>query len=55
MILQVHDELFFDTYKDEIDILTPKVEDLMKNAIQLDVHMQIGMTKETIGWKHTKY
>ncbi|WP_299457995.1 DNA polymerase I [uncultured Microscilla sp.] len=33
MILQVHDELVFDAHKDELDILKPAIEDLMKNAL----------------------
>ena len=43
MILQVHDELVFEVYKDELDILKPAVEDLMKNALPMVVPMEIGM------------
>ena len=43
MIMQVHDELVFDAHKDELTMLQAKVEDLMKNAITLDVPMEVGM------------
>ncbi|MEQ8517830.1 MAG: DNA polymerase I [Cytophagales bacterium] len=43
MILQVHDELVFDVYKNELDSLKDKVEDIMKNAIPMKVAMEIGM------------
>ncbi len=41
MILQVHDELIFDVYKPELDTLRPEVEKLMKNAIPLDVPLEV--------------
>ena len=37
MILQVHDELVFDVYKEELDVLSELVKDKMINALQLDV------------------
>ncbi len=37
MILQVHDELLFDVPKDEVDIVQPKIIELMANALVLDV------------------
>jgi DNA polymerase-1 len=43
MIMQVHDELIFDAHKEEIDKLKDKVVDLMKNAMELDVPMEIGV------------
>ena len=33
MILQVHDELVFDMHKDELDMLSPIIEEKMANAI----------------------
>lgn len=42
MILQVHDELVFDAHQSEIEVLKEKVEDLMKNAILLEVPMEVG-------------
>jgi DNA polymerase I len=43
MVLQVHDELLFDTPKEEIDYVKPKIEHLMKHAVELDVPMEIGL------------
>ena len=43
MIMQVHDELIFDAHKGEINKLKDKVVDLMKNAMELDVPMEIGV------------
>jgi DNA polymerase-1 len=41
MILQVHDELVFDLHKSEVDIVKPKVIELMRNAVQLEVPMDV--------------
>ncbi len=41
MILQVHDELVFDVVKDELDIITEKVPDFMKHAIEFDVPLDV--------------
>ncbi len=43
MIMQVHDELVFDTQKDELDILIPLVEKRMKDAIPLEVPVIIDI------------
>ncbi len=43
MILQVHDELLFDTIKSEVDDLKELVEFEMKNALRLNVPIEIGM------------
>ncbi len=43
MIMQVHDELIFDTHKDEVELLREKVVHFMKTAIELDVPMDIGV------------
>lgn len=43
MIMQVHDELVFDAHKDELDLLKAKVENMMKNALPIDVPMEVGM------------
>lgn len=43
MILQVHDELLFDAPKEEIEIVTPKIVELMTNALPLSVPMEIGL------------
>lgn len=41
MILQVHDELVFDLHVSEQEIVKPKVVELMKTAVLLDVPMEV--------------
>lgn len=41
MILQVHDELIFDLHRDEEKQVKPKVVELMKTAVILDVPMEV--------------
>ncbi|GJM28429.1 MAG: DNA polymerase I [Cyclobacteriaceae bacterium] len=41
MVLQVHDELVFDVHQDELEQLKLKVETLMKDALPLEVPMEI--------------
>lgn len=41
MILQVHDELIFDLHKDEEKLVKPKVVELMKTAVIIDVPMEV--------------
>ncbi|MFZ5970060.1 MAG: DNA polymerase I [Bacteroidota bacterium] len=41
MTMQVHDELVFDLHQDEKDIVVPKVTELMKHAVLLDVTMEV--------------
>ncbi len=43
MILQVHDELLFDAPKEEVEIVTPKIVELMTNALPLSVPMEVGL------------
>lgn len=43
MILQVHDELIFDLYVKEEDVIRPLVEEAMKTAISLTVPVEIHM------------
>ncbi len=43
MILQVHDELVFDTHKEEVDALKLLVDDKMKNALPLDVPVLVDI------------
>ena len=43
MILQVHDELVFDVYVDEIDQMKSLVKNAMENAVQLTVPMEVEM------------
>ncbi len=41
MIMQVHDELIFDLHKDEEKIVKPKVQQLMKHAVNIEVPMEV--------------
>jgi len=41
MIMQVHDELVFDLHHEEQEIVKPKVIELMKSAVILDVPMEV--------------
>ena len=41
MIMQVHDELVFDLHHDEQEIVKPKVIELMRSAVILDVPMEV--------------
>jgi DNA polymerase-1 len=43
MILQVHDELIFDVEKSELETIKPIIETHMKNAMPLDVPLEVGM------------
>jgi len=43
MVLTVHDELVFDAYPEEMDVLKPMVEDKMKHAIKLDVPVDVNI------------
>jgi DNA polymerase-1 len=43
MILQVHDELIFDVEKSELETIKPIIENHMKNAMPLDVPLEVGM------------
>ncbi len=43
MLLQVHDELVFDVYKPELEIVKPIIEMHMRNALPLDVPVEVGM------------
>lgn len=46
MLLQVHDELVFDTHKDELEIIKPIIKQEMENAfkmtVPLDVEIDLG-------------
>lgn len=44
MLLQVHDELVFDVFKEELEIIKPIIEERMRNAIpSLTIPMEVGM------------
>ncbi len=44
MILQVHDELVFDVHKNEVEQVRALVDDRMKNAIPLDVPVEVEIS-----------
>ncbi|HMJ69285.1 MAG TPA: DNA polymerase I [Cyclobacteriaceae bacterium] len=41
MIMQVHDELIFDLHRDEESVVKPKVQELMKYAVNIEVPMEV--------------
>ena len=41
MTMQVHDELVFDVHKKEVDLVKEKVAQLMREAVQLEVPMEV--------------
>ena len=43
MILQVHDELIFDVYKDELETLIAIVKDVMENVYKLEVPLRVDI------------
>lgn len=43
MIMQVHDELVFEVHRDEEQLMKNEVTNFMKNAIKLDVPMDVGI------------
>ena len=44
MIMQVHDELVFDVYKPELEMLLPLIKDGMINAVNLSVPMDVEIS-----------
>lgn len=44
IVLQVHDELLLEVYKEEKDIVQNIVEDSMMNAAHLKVRLEIGIS-----------
>lgn len=53
LILQIHDELIIETYKDEIEEVKGILKDLMENSIQLDVPL-IADLEVGDNWYDTK-
>ena len=41
MTLQVHDELVFDTHKDEVDLVKPIIREKMIQAIKTNVPLEV--------------
>ena len=53
MILQIHDELIFNVYKDEIDVVKNIVKDKMENVYKLNVPLIVDI-EEGKNWYDTK-
>ncbi|ANQ48871.1 DNA polymerase I [Flammeovirga sp. MY04] len=49
MIMQVHDELIFDVHKDELDIMKSKIKELMENAYEMKVPLEVEVG-EGLNW-----
>ncbi len=43
LILQVHDELVFDTPKEEVEVAKRLVEELMPQALELSVPLKVDL------------
>ena len=43
MVLQIHDELVIDVVKEEQEIVTKIVKDVMENVIKLSVPLKVGI------------
>lgn len=43
MLLQIHDELVFNVYEDEVDIVKSTVKNIMENTIVLSVPLEVDM------------
>lgn len=43
MLLQIHDELVFNVYKEEVDIVTSTVKNIMENTIKLSVPLKVDI------------
>jgi DNA polymerase-1 len=43
LLLQVHDELVFEVHQDELEIVQKEVVAIMRNAVTLDVPMEVGV------------
>ena len=43
-MLQIHDELIFDTYENELDELKKIVKDKMENVIKLSVPLKVEIS-----------
>jgi DNA polymerase-1 len=45
MIMQVHDELVFDVYLPEYELMSAKIKELMENAFQMEVPLEVEVGK----------
>ncbi len=53
MILQIHDEIIIDAYKEEIDILKRIIKDAMENIVTLSVPLKVEISEGT-SWYDAK-
>ncbi|OFW34897.1 MAG: DNA polymerase I, partial [Candidatus Aquicultor primus] len=53
MVLQVHDELIFETSEGELDALSLMVRDIMEHAFPLSVHLKVDVSSG-FNWKEAK-
>ena len=53
LILQVHDELIVDVYKDELDAVKEIIKDSMENAFKLDVPLKVDINSGN-NWMEAK-
>ncbi len=49
MLLQVHDELVFDVYKEELERIKPMIKHEMENAFTLSVPLEVELG-EGLNW-----
>jgi DNA polymerase-1 len=45
MVLQVHDELVFETPEEELELILNEIPEMMKEAIKLDVPIEVEADK----------
>jgi DNA polymerase-1 len=43
MVMQVHDELVFEVKTEHVDVAKEKIQELMENAVQLDVPLEVAI------------
>lgn len=41
MVLQIHDELIFKVPPDELEMVAPKIKEIMENALKLSCHLEV--------------